>query len=219
MKCKHVQKKLLDYFEGVLDPRTQLRISEHLQQCPVCAQELRDIEQTVTLLQSVPIQEPPEAFWPDFTTNVMREVRKAEAPLTPERVFFFFPNFRLAAAAAIIIALLVGGGLYFSDDVRSLFLPGEPKVAELTEEGDSAQSDATPASEPMEAEDIEIALSRIASDELVEDILGADLALFEGGDGFMFDMGGGDETLYLLINSLTEEEKELLLQELQRMQY
>lgn len=113
MKCKHVQKHLLDYSESVLDQDTRSHIEEHLRNCPVCAGELREFEQTVKLLQSAPSQEPPEAFWTDLTSNVMGEIHKM-GPIQTTRRAFFFPDFKwVAVAIAILLLVFASFFLYF----------------------------------------------------------------------------------------------------------
>ena len=92
MKCKHVQKQLLDYSESLVDQKARLLIEEHLRNCPECARELWDFEQTVRLLQSLPIQEPPEAFWTELTSRVMRKIQQKNIVPSTER-YLFFPNF------------------------------------------------------------------------------------------------------------------------------
>jgi hypothetical protein len=203
MKCKHVQQQLLDYSEELLDPKTRSSIKTHLAQCPGCEQELREIERTIHLLQSVPLQEPPETFWTDFTTSVMGQIKKAEiTPPVTERLFFFFPRFKMAAALAVAMILVVVGSILFYYTGFFHQQEHEPTlVSALT----------TPNA------DLETVLSQIAPEELMQDILDAEFALIEGGTMDAFNADHSDEMLYFLISTLTDKEKDLFLAELYKM--
>ena len=215
MKCKHVQQYLLDYSEELLDQKTRFLVDEHLSKCAECTKELQEIEQTIHLLQSLPVQEPPETFWPDFTSNVMREVRKLDAVPVEKRSFFFFPKVRIAMAVAVLILVISGLALYFSGAFQKLWHP-----AELTAQRSGVQHvEERVASQDSESEkELNEILDKFASDELMDDILNSDFALFEGDGGMTLGAGhSDDEWLEFLINSLTDEEKDQFLLELYKM--
>ncbi len=215
MKCKHIQRQLLEYSEDLLDRKTQERIHAHLQQCPACRQELAHLKQTVHLLHRTPLtpsQEPSEAFWNDFTNTVMRKVKRMDAP-APRPVFSFFPQFRVAAAAFAVVLLVVGAGyLWYA---MSLQQPSVPPSERLTQVSPVPSQDTPRAAQPPKRGLPEF--EGIASEDLLYDILEQEFAFTEGKPERMYRADYSDEMLYFLISTLTEEEKDQLLTELYKL--
>lgn len=213
MKCKQAQQKLVEYSEHVLNKNAQSQIQQHVQTCAACAQELQEIEETVTLLKSVSLQEPSETFWTDFTSNVMKKVSTAEIPVRHRR-FFQFPRLTFAVVLCALFVILVGGYAYFRIHTTRVEttaeLPvSEPAGAVVLEE---TQNDETLPLTPDKA-----GLRHIASDELTQDILESGLALFDGATSTSLDMLSSDDMLDVLLYGLTVEEKQVLLSELYKM--
>ncbi len=208
MKCKHVQQQLLDYSEDLLEQKTQSLIAEHLQHCPECRQELHDFNSTIDLLQSVTFQEPAEPFWHNFTATVMRKIKYME-PIPARRTFSFFPQVRMAFAVAVLIILIGGLIFYFANPVQ--------QSHKLTAQHSEQQTDDLPIPlSPVEEKTITDIFEGI--EKLQHDILDTEFALFDGNTLEVFDVDNSDEMLYYLISTLTEEEKDLLLSELYKMQ-
>ncbi len=207
MKCKHVQQKLVDYSESLVDQKTRLLIEEHLQSCSECAQELKDFEETVSLLQSVPIQEPPETFWADFTSDVMQRIERMD-DVSSARPWLFFPSFRMAAVAAAVLLFVVGSLFFFStgtiQKVFPAFFPASTQL--LVESPEQSSQELT-----------ELSLSAITPEELVNDILESDLALIGKDPAAIFEGDASDDIVRFLIEHLSEEEKDRLLEELYQM--
>jgi len=204
---------MLDYSEKGLDESVQARIEEHLQNCDDCAQELHAFKQTVRLLESVPLREPPEAFWNDFTTNVMHKVNGMEVP-SRRRWSFSWPRFRPAMVFGVLALLVVGGAFaYFSPAIHQKLTP-LMKMAGLTTE--TAPERELPGVGHAEV-DLEKALQQIASEDLMHDILESEMALFDTDAGLPVELYYPDDTLNLLISSLTDAEKQALLDELHKM--
>jgi hypothetical protein len=67
--------RLNDYLERDLAPKERSRMTAHLAECPECAEELRELGNTVTLLRRLPEAEVP----PAFAASVMTRVRAGEA--------------------------------------------------------------------------------------------------------------------------------------------
>jgi hypothetical protein len=192
MNCKHVQSQMLDYAEKLLDQSVNTQIEAHLRQCAACTQEFQEIAQTLQLLQTTPFQEPPEAFWTDFTSRVMRQINTMEVP-SPRRSlwsWFFLPRWKIAFVFVALFGLFGGGYWYFQAALR----PGPQPVAP---------------DEPLTT-----ALRKIVPPDLAQDVLNTELALFDGTVETFSESDASDETLALLINSLTAEEKKAFLAEL-----
>jgi anti-sigma factor RsiW len=66
---------LSGYLEGDLSPGDRSRVSDHLTECPECAEKLGELESTRRLLRRLPEPELPRAF----TESVMARVRAGEA--------------------------------------------------------------------------------------------------------------------------------------------
>jgi hypothetical protein len=208
MKCKHVQQKLVDYSESLVDQKTRLLIAEHLQGCPQCAQELKDFEETIHLVQSVPIQEPPEMFWNDFTADVMRKIEITNHAPSAGTTLFSFSSFRMLAVAAAAFLLLIGSMLAYSTGTfRKVFSAFFPPTNHLLVES-SERAPQLPA---------DLGLNGMVSEELISDILESDLALHGGEVWEDIAVNNSDAMVYFLIGNLSEEEKDLFLKELDRM--
>ncbi|PID55792.1 hypothetical protein CSB45_14360 [candidate division KSB3 bacterium] len=107
MTCKDIQRYLLDYSEFQLDPRTHAQIEDHLRHCETCTKVVNDFEQTVELLHSTSTQQPSEEFWEEFSSGVMRQVRKMK---TPSRSLkrYLFPDPRIVAVALAALIIILG---------------------------------------------------------------------------------------------------------------
>jgi hypothetical protein len=211
MKCKHVQQYLLDYSEQVLDLDKRQLVEEHLHHCPECTKELQDIEQTLQMLQSLPVQEPPETFWPVFTSDVMRQIRKME-PVSP-KYFFFFPNVRVAMATLALL-VIIGGGLFWY--YVGPFQPPWGGAEMITQHSGSAEEQDFVQQFPDSETDVPT-LDRIASEELIYDMLDSEFGLLEGGNLDALDVEYSNDWLYFLIGNLSAEEKDQLLLELYKL--
>lgn len=107
---------LADYLEGDLALDKRALVDAHLDSCETCAQEVREMQQTIRLLRALPQPEVP----PMITANVMRRIRAGETqPSFLERIQRMFggvlePSFVLPASAVAVAALVVvviqGGG-------------------------------------------------------------------------------------------------------------
>jgi NADH dehydrogenase/NADH:ubiquinone oxidoreductase subunit G len=206
MKCKYVQQHLLDYSESQLDRKTHAQIEEHLRDCAACRKELKDFEQTVELLQSSGIEAPPERFWEEFSSGVMRKVRRMDTP-SRQLGSLFFPNLKMATIALATLAVILGAALLYTSGVlqshfSSMF---KGKAPMLTARGQQSETQ------------LEALFGELMPDEMFEEILESDFALLdsEGFSGLSLD--SSETSLYLSIESLNDEEKMLLRSELEDM--
>ena len=208
MKCKDVQERLLDYAESLVDPKTAAQIEAHLRSCATCAQELTAFKETVHLLQSVQFQEPPEAFWNDFTRNVMRNVRIAERN-APQRMFAFFPSFKPVMALATVLILVAAGIFFSSTEIGQRLFRTSPAVEQV------AQTE--PPKTVSEIGHSALVLEQIVSPEIVQEMLETEWALVDGQSMGLLDVDTSDEMVDVLLESLTEQEKISLFEELEQM--
>jgi len=51
MECKETQEYITDYLTGELDSVTEMRVSEHLLECRVCQEELKNLETLLATMQ------------------------------------------------------------------------------------------------------------------------------------------------------------------------
>lgn len=104
-----VTEHLADYLEGDLALDLRALVDAHLDGCTACAQEVREMQQTIRLLRALPEPEPP----PMIAANVMRRIRAGETqPSLLERVQravggVLEPSFVLPASAMAIAALVI----------------------------------------------------------------------------------------------------------------
>lgn len=96
---RHVTDRLGDHLEGDLSLAEFARVERHLAACSDCADELRELRNTVSLLRGLPDPEPPV----ELADAVMRRIESGEG--RPRRVA---PSFRRIADPRFAIALAAG---------------------------------------------------------------------------------------------------------------
>lgn len=108
MNHADVKRQLADYLEGDLDLNDRASVDAHLDGCADCAQEVREMRQTIQLLRSMPEPEQP----PMMAANVMRRIRAGETqPSFWQRVgrgltSVLEPSFVLPVSAMGVAALV-----------------------------------------------------------------------------------------------------------------
>lgn len=197
MKCKHVQQKMLDYTEHVLDSPAYEQVEHHLQTCQECTQELAAIQETLDLLASTPIEEPPESFWIDFTSDVMRKVRTAKPPVASRQLFSSW-QIRLVM---VCVLLLIITGIYAYWSTRT-----QPQV--MTTQTIPGDIDTPP---------LDTALQQIIPEELPQRMLETEFALFDDIASPALEIHSSNTELEGLLSGLSVEEKRELLLELYKM--
>ncbi len=138
-----VTEYLADYLEGDLALDQRALVDAHLDGCPECALEVREMQQTIRLLRALPEPEPP----PMIAANVMRRIRAGETrPSFFGRIqralggvlepSFVLPASAMAVAALVIFAIQDGGRLtnafFVTADSAGQWTPqgsGEPLAA------------------------------------------------------------------------------------------
>jgi hypothetical protein len=114
MICRNVKSKMPDL---LLDPKSvSADVREHLASCAECAQELRELEATMAMMDGWDAPEVSPYF--DGRMAVMLREEKENPPagwlerLRARLMFGEKLNLRPVAAAALALVVAVGGGMY-----------------------------------------------------------------------------------------------------------
>jgi anti-sigma factor RsiW len=103
MKCEHVQEKLSEYLDGLLNRDTSGLIQSHLASCPSCQAEAQALAEAKRAVAGLPVIEPPSGF----SQRVMGRVREeADRPSLFRRLFL---PMRIKIPIHALALLLVGG--------------------------------------------------------------------------------------------------------------
>lgn len=99
--CRQIGLLLRSYAEGELPPAESRRVSDHLEGCRSCREELERCNALLSLLHNLPVEEPPSWLAADL------QVRLAgpRARMRWSRAFAALPRRRLAAVAAVAASL------------------------------------------------------------------------------------------------------------------
>jgi hypothetical protein len=151
------------------------------------------------------MEEPPESFWTDFSSDVMNKVYATEAPIR-RRTFGALPRFRLAMGLLAVILVLGGIAAYVYFQ-----LPSVERTITFSD------SELPPVTEEAGSSSVETTLQHIASEDLMHDILDSEFALFDGTLSITLDARYSDDMVDALLSGLTIEEKQALLAELYKM--
>jgi anti-sigma factor RsiW len=113
VRHSEIQARMADYLEGDLPLQKRALFDAHLDTCEQCAQDLKELRTTISLLRGLPDPEPPA----DLVDNAMRRIRAGEAqPTVGDRIREWLsslaaPGFAVpatAVVAAMALALLSG---------------------------------------------------------------------------------------------------------------
>jgi anti-sigma factor RsiW len=107
MDCKDIKERLSAYMDAELDAALMKAVTDHVEACESCREELGRMEAAWRLLESVSVPEPS----PGLKRRIVQGAARRTAPRT--RVFSL-GSFRrwpmsLAAAAAIFFGVVFGG--------------------------------------------------------------------------------------------------------------
>ena len=117
MKCEEIREKMLDVAAGLSEPTAQE--SNHLASCTACAEQLKSIRSTMSLLDEWQAPEPSPYF------DVRLQARFREEMAKPQAGWLHW--FRLPVlAAALTVILGVGIGWFFASGGQNR--PGKKDV-------------------------------------------------------------------------------------------
>jgi anti-sigma factor RsiW len=107
MKCLEVQKRLKAFLDSELNPKDEMRIRQHLDSCPQCAQEREELSKTWDLLSELPAIESPGDLFPRILQKIETEETKGFLRNFLGRLIIL-PTYALAGLA-LIVGLFLGG--------------------------------------------------------------------------------------------------------------
>ena len=129
MPCNIPSEKWIDYQEQALNPHEQEQMAKHLETCVSCQAEQAAWAKLIGDIQQVPVADPGEAFWHNFSLRVQRAIaseqkatHRAKQPFatTAWRFPFSWPSFPMGAAMACAALAAVTVGLTFFLQPRDL---------------------------------------------------------------------------------------------------
>lgn len=117
MNCLEIQEHLLDYVDNELSGSYQQAVTEHLQSCLACREEVESYRKTAVLLQLRAVPEPAEAYWDATWEKIHAGFKARVLPLhnnnfvSPSRWLWLkrFDWRQVAAVAAVFLLLVTVG--------------------------------------------------------------------------------------------------------------
>lgn len=121
MKCAEARELLSAYLDRTLSTSECAELEEHLRLCPVCAQELAELQQTVALIASLPEVEPPADFRRQLRQRLQSLSAAERAGTSPRsrRLRLSLTWLPTRAIAAVLVGLLVFAGGYGTGYLRN----------------------------------------------------------------------------------------------------
>jgi anti-sigma-K factor RskA len=123
--CPELESDLVLFHYGELHEEEQQRVRAHLKDCAACTQSLKEL--AALLPQTILADEPPSAFWNDYSRELRYKLAQFEEPESWwRRLFVSFKPWgipALAASAVVALALTFGLG-------KNLWQQGETALPE-----------------------------------------------------------------------------------------
>jgi hypothetical protein len=152
MKCEEIRERVLDVAAGLSEPTKEE--SNHLVSCTACAEQLKSIRSTMSLLDEWQTPEPSPYFDVRLQARLREEMAKPQAGW-----LHWFRRPVLAAALTVIVG--VGIGLFFTH--------GNGRVPPPVANADIGQG-STPGSAVSDLQDMEKNNDMYADFELLDDL-------------------------------------------------
>ena len=127
MKCDKASDLLPGYIEGVLKPRRERQVVEHLSRCLRCRREETELRRTIELASSLEMEYPSEERWNQFMTDLHRRIEEEMLIHSLRRPRFaqFLPIAGFAALVLSIFLLMVTIGIKLSPMLTNPLPSGE----------------------------------------------------------------------------------------------
>jgi len=119
MKCRNIKKKLLDYVDGLLDPKDIESVEEHISKCDSCRHEIEIFNNISEFI--IKIDYPPASIWQNFLSDLHKRIdRESINSFVEEQRRRIYVAFGWAVAATSAVIFLIASILieYKLDDVR-----------------------------------------------------------------------------------------------------
>ena len=113
MSCNEICDKLSLYIDNELSDEEMQQMEEHLQSCENCQKELEEYRELISILKSLPDEEPPEGYCDrlhkKLSDNSAQFQQKTEEPASKIKKINRFRWMKYASiAAALVLVFLVG---------------------------------------------------------------------------------------------------------------
>lgn len=106
MKCKHIQKMIVNYINGSLRPDESPVFQEHIDNCQPCRHQLESMKKVLEIVGDARVEYPPENIWNSFLPDLHKRIEK-EAVLTFKRnqrqKLYFLPGWAASVATVVMI--------------------------------------------------------------------------------------------------------------------
>jgi hypothetical protein len=126
LKCDEIRERMPEVAAGFDEPTSDEL--KHMESCAACAEKLKAMRSTMTLLDEWQAPEPSPYF------DVRLQARLREEMAKPQAGWLHWFR-RPVLAAALTVLMGVGVGLFFTHDGGLYKSPDEPSIAEVAEPG------------------------------------------------------------------------------------
>jgi len=142
-ECDSVSGLFSDYYDGQLSEFTKHSLESHLSSCERCKKEWQRFQNTVSLMQHLPLVEPPADFLVSVNARIQKQSGWRGIVSRPARALRWVPMPLKASAAAAVIALIFVIGVVVGQGYPG---PSEdpPLVASAVMPEDTASAAETP---------------------------------------------------------------------------
>jgi len=105
-QCWRLRASLVDFANGALAAKEQVRVGQHLAGCARCAASLAALREVVPLVAELPAVKRDEADWRRQRANIMRAVaREKDRRALPAADHFWRPALSVAAVVLVAVAM------------------------------------------------------------------------------------------------------------------
>ncbi len=113
MKCDEIQNELILYYYKELDSEKSAVVDTHLKQCQTCRDMLKEIEETLRLVDQRRDIEPGEELWDSYLDNVYQKIDESSPLARFYKNVFIEPKLApILATSLLVIILVASSSLY-----------------------------------------------------------------------------------------------------------